>query len=186
MKRLVTFHKALHDKALLGAALGNLKTWRTWLGILKAALGEGLSKPEREAFDTVAGGRSPPKRQVKELVVVASRRSGKGCMAAALAVYTSALIDYSSNLAPGEAGVVACISPTREQARIVQRYALGFLRTSPELVDEIESISGDEITLKNGNVIATLSADYRTMRGRTLILAVLDEASFLRDELEHA
>ena len=103
-------------------------------------------------------------------------------MAAALAVYTSALIDYSSNLAPGEASVVACISPTREQARIVQRYALGFLRTSPELVDEIESISGDEITLKNGNVIATLSADYRTMRGRTLILAVLDEASFLRDE----
>ena len=103
-------------------------------------------------------------------------------MAAALAVYTSALIDYSSNLAPGEASVVACISPTREQARIVQRYALGFLRTSPELVDEIESISGDEITLKNGNVIATLSADYRTMRGRTLIMAILDEASFLRDE----
>jgi len=103
-------------------------------------------------------------------------------VAAALAVYTSALIDYSSNLAPGEASVVACISPTREQARIVQRYALGFLRTSPELVDEIESISGDEITLKNGNVIATLSADYRTMRGRTLILAILDEASFLRDE----
>jgi hypothetical protein len=99
-----------------------------------------------------------------------------------LATYESALVDHSARLAPGEVGVVACISPTREQAKIVQRYALGYFETSPVLRDEVADVTADEIRLRNGNVICTLANDYRTLRGRTLLLAILDEASFLRDE----
>jgi hypothetical protein len=47
---------------------------------------------------------------------------------------------------------------------------------------EIADTTAEEIRLRNGNVVATLVADYRSLRGRTLIGAVLDEASFLRDE----
>jgi hypothetical protein len=178
----ITLDRALKDPKLLAAALGDLSTWTTWFGVLKAAYHEPLDQAEREAFDTVAGGRSPPTSPAKELVVVASRRSGKGRMAGALAVYVSAMLDHSSVLAPGETGYVACISPTRAQATIVQKYALAYLRSTPKLSDQIASVTADEITLVNGNVIATLSSDYRTMRGRTLLLAILDEASFLRDE----
>jgi hypothetical protein len=44
------------------------------------------------------------------------------------------------------------------------------------------SVADDEIALRNGNVITTLAADYRSLRGRTLICALLDEAAFLRSE----
>jgi hypothetical protein len=177
--RLVTLDRALSNEQLLG--LGD-PSWLTWRSVLKAAYAEPLSVAEREAFVRVAGNRLPPARKVKELVVAASRRSGKGRAAGGLATYESALVDHSARLAPGEVGVVACISPTREQAKIVQRYALGYFETSPVLRDEIADVTADEIRLRNGNVICTLANDYRTLRGRTLLLAILDEASFLRDE----
>src|SRR5262249_45665209 len=85
-------------------------------------------------------------------------------------------------LAPGEVGVVATISPTRQQAAIILSYCRGYLEASPVLRAELQEVTADEIRLRNGNVICTLTSDYRTMRGRTLLLAILDEASFLRSE----
>jgi hypothetical protein len=179
---LVTLSRALSDPKLLGAALGDLSSWETWFATLKAAHAEPLTAAEREAFDRVAGGRVPPTRKVRQLAVVASRRAGKGRAAGALATYASALMDHTAVLAPGEVGVVGVISPTREMSRIVQRYALGYFEASPILRDQVAEVTSDEIRLVNGNVICTLASDYRTVRGRTLLLAVLDEASFLRDE----
>ena len=106
--------------------------------------------------------------------------------AGALAAYESALVDHRALLAPGEVGVVACISPTRAQAQIVENYTLGFFEASKVLRGEIAEVTADEIRLRNGNVICCLVADYRTLRGRTLLLAILDEASFLKDEASSA
>ena len=182
MKQLASIERALSDPKLLGAALGDLSTWQTWLAAVKGAYGRPLTPYEREAFNRVAGGRGVPSRKVRQFAAVVSRRGGKGRVAGAMAVYEACLVDRSSVLAPGETGVVACISPTRAQATIVRDYALGFLEASPVLKGEIADIGPDEITLKNGSVICTLTNDYRTLRGRTLLLAVLDEASFMRDE----
>jgi hypothetical protein len=177
--KLVALDRALTDERLLGLGADS---WLTWRACLKAAYAEPLSDAERSAFDKVAGGRAPPSCKVRQFGAVVSRRGGKGRAAAALGVYESALVDHSARLAPGELGVVACISPTREQARIVQKYALGYFTTSDVLRDELGDVTSDEIRLRNGNVIVTLASDYRTLRGRTLLLAILDEASFLRDE----
>jgi hypothetical protein len=173
---------ALNDKRLLGAALGDIETWRVWLSILKAANGLALTESERTQFNLVAGGRQPPPGRCRELVVVASRRSGKGRMGAALAVHAAALCDYSKVLAAGEVGVVAAVSPTRAQSQILLDYCEGFLRSSELLRDEILSVGADEIVLRNGNAIRTLTSDYRSLRGRTLLLGLLDEVSFMRDE----
>src|SRR5262249_20586617 len=110
------------------------------------------------------------------------RRSGKGRMGAALAVHAALLTDHSAVLAPGEVGTVACVSPTRAQARVMLDYCRGFLEASPLLRGEILNITGDEIALRNGCAIATLSGDYRWLRGRTLLLGLLDEVGFLPDE----
>jgi hypothetical protein len=176
--RAITIDGALSDPALLGAALGDQSTWLTWRSVLKAAHGRPLTKRERAAFDVVAGGREPPRAKVKELIVVASRRCGKGRMAGAMCVYEAVLKQHE--LAPGETGVIACISPTRAQAQIVQDYAHGFLTASPILRGEVADVTAEEIRLRNGNIIATLAADHRGLRGRTLLLAILDEAAFLR------
>ena len=174
---------ALRDKRLLRAGLSDdLSTWQTWIATLKAAHGRKLNEAERALFDTVAGGRAPPLGKVKELVTVASRRAGKSRMGAALAVHAAVLTDHSAVLAPGEVGVVACISPTRAQAAILLSYCAGFLSASPLLQSEVLSIGSDEIVFRNGNVIQTLAGDYRSLRGRTLLLGLLDEVGFMRDE----
>jgi hypothetical protein len=178
----IAIDAALRDKHLLGAALGDASTWSVWLAILKAAHGRPLNERERELFAEVAGGREPPTRKVKELVCVASRRSGKGRIGAALAVHSALLTDHSAVLAPGEVGVVACVSPTRAQAAILLAYSVGFLESSELLRRELADVTADEIRLKNGNVICTLASDYRSLRGRTLLLAIMDESAFLRDE----
>jgi hypothetical protein len=111
MARPITIDGALSDKALFGAGLGDPGTWLTWRSVLKAAYVRPLLKRERAAFDLVAGGRSPPTRKVRELVVVVSRRAGKGRMSGACAVFEAALVNHS--LAPGEVGVVGCVSRAR-------------------------------------------------------------------------
>jgi hypothetical protein len=175
---------ALRDRNLLGGALGNdLSTWGAWIAVLKAAHGRRLDEHERKLFAELAGGREPPPRKVKELVVVASRRSGKGRIGAALAVHAAVLTDHSAVLARGETGMVACVSPTRAQATILLDYCRGYLEASPLLRGELRDVTQDELRLANGNVICTLASDYRSLRGRTLLLALLDEAAFLRDEL---
>lgn len=178
MKR-VSLDRALLDPHLL--ALNGL-SWLTWRSVLKAAHGEPLSAGEAKAFGDVAGGRAPPGRKVRQLAVVASRRAGKGRAAGALAVYAASLVDHSSVLAPGEVGVIACLSPTKDQSKIVLDYCRGYFENSPVLRGELREVVDNEIRLKNGTVIATLTNDFRTLRGRTLLLAILDEASFLRDE----
>jgi hypothetical protein len=117
------------------------------------------------------------------LVCVASRRSGKGRIGAALAVHAALLTDHSAVLAPGEVGFVACVSPTRSQAQILLDYCRGYLDASPLLRQEVRDVTADEIRLKNGNVICTLASDFRSLRGRTLLVGLMDEASFLKDEL---
>jgi hypothetical protein len=178
----VAIDVALRDRNLLGAALGDVATWSVWLSILKAAYGRPLNERERELFASVAGGREPPRRKVKELVAIASRRSGKGRVGAACAVHAALLTDHSAVLAPGETGVVACVSPTRAQAAILLDYSVGYLDASPLLRGEVADVTADEIRLKNGNVICTLTSDYRSLRGRTLLLAIMDESAFLRSE----
>jgi len=74
---MTTIDSALTNRSLLGAALGDIDTWRTWLVVLKAAFGRPLDEAELEVFHAVAGERAPPKRRARELWCVAGRRSGK-------------------------------------------------------------------------------------------------------------
>jgi hypothetical protein len=182
----VPIERALADRRLLGAALGDLASWATWIAVIKGAYGRWLDASERALFDAVAGGRPQPLRRVKELVCVVSRRAGKGRVGAALAVHEACLVDHSAVLAPGETGVVAIISPTMAQSRVMLDYVTGFFESSPVLKAELAEASDGEVRLRNGVVIMTLASDYRSLRGRTLLLAILDEASFLRDELSRA
>jgi hypothetical protein len=181
-KQAVTIVEAMTDPALLGAALGDLSTWQTWMACLRAGYGIPLDADAAAAFAAVSGGRAPPARKVRRFVAAASRRAAKSRIAAAKLVYEACLVDHSGHLAPGETGVCAAISPTRAQARVIKDYCRGFIEQSPVMRPMIEEVTQEEIRLRNGIVITTLSSDYRTLRGRTLLECALDEAAFLRDE----
>jgi phage terminase large subunit-like protein len=111
---------------------------------------------------------------------VAGRHSGKSIMAAAIAIFLACFIKHK--LTPGERGMVLVLAASMDQAGVVFGYVRGFLEASPVLRKEIASATRNEVTLRNGIVIAVHTNSFRTMRGRTLVAVVFDEASLWRDE----
>jgi hypothetical protein len=158
----------------------DLSTRSTWLAVLKAAFALPLNDAERETFTSVAGARTPPTKRVRELWVNAGRRSDKSEMAGALSVYFALFVQHK--LSRGERGMVLTLAATTEQARVVYNYALALLQSSRVLAREIDSVTRQEIRLKNGITIAMHANSFRSIRGRTLCACIFDEVAWWRDE----
>jgi hypothetical protein len=180
LKSSFTIDRCLRDRNLLGAAIGDIVTWKPWIAVLKAAYGLQLTDSELELFQQVAGDRAPPTKRTRELWCILGRRSGKSRMAAALAVYQACFVKH--NLAAGETGFVLVLAASRDQARVVFEYIKGFFDASPVLRQEVDSVTATEIRLKNGITIATHANSFRSIRGRTLLACIFDESSMWRDE----
>jgi hypothetical protein len=176
----ITIDRALTDRHLLGAELGPLESWQTWLIALKGAFALPLSDAERKVFAVIAGNRNPPTRRVKEVWAIIGRRSGKSRIAAALAVFFALFVQHK--LAPGERGCVLVLAATLDQAKTVFEYALAFLQASPVLRQEVVDATRSEIRLRNGIVVAIHPNSFRTIRGRTLVACIFDEVAFWRSE----
>jgi len=172
--------KVLTDPRLLGAGLGDIGTWSTWLAVLKAAFALPLDDAERATFMSVAGGRVPPPKRVREVWICAGRRSGKSRQAAGLACYFALFVKHK--LASGERGMILVLSATTEQSKVVFEYTLAFLNSSPVLQKEIASTTRSEIRLKNGITIAIHPNSFRSIRGRTCCAAIFDEVAWWRDD----
>jgi hypothetical protein len=169
---------ALLDPRLLGNAIGDPATWAMWLDTLRAFYGRPLDDPK--AFAEVSGGRALPASPMRELWCILGRSSGKSRIAGALAVYSALFVPHK--LAPGEVGYVLTLSVTKDQARLVFGYAKGFLESSPALAKEIASTSTTEIRLRNGVIISTHAASFRSIRGRTMLAVIFDEVALWRQE----
>ncbi len=138
---------------------------------------------EAETFGALAGGRAPPTKRVKELWIVAGRRSGKDSIASALAAWSSGIEQgHIGLLRPGEMASVLCLACDRDQAKIVKDYSRSYFAAIPGLGQMVtrETRSGLELINSAEIIIATNS--FRQARGRTILLAILDETAFWRDE----
>jgi hypothetical protein len=176
----ITIDQALADTNLLGAGLGDATTWGNWRTLLKAAFALPLSPAETKFFHQVAGDRRLPTRRVSQAWFILGRRSGKSRVAAAIAVFLACFRRHK--LSPGETGFVLVLAASRSQARQVFEYAKGFLQASPILRSQIIDSTADEIRLRGNVIISVLPNNYRTVRGRTLIGCVFDEAAFWRSD----
>jgi hypothetical protein len=156
-------------------------SWATWHAILRAAYAEPLSRRELAAFHAVAGDRDPPVRRVKELWVIADRRSGKDSIASAIAT-CSALTDYRQYLRPGERASVLCLAVDRLQAKIVNRYVRGYFSSVPLLQRLAMRETDDGLELNNACEVVVATNSYRSVRGRTISAVILDEVAFWKDE----
>ena len=72
------------------------------------------------------------------------------------------------------------VAADRKQARTIMRYAAGLLENVPMLKPLIERQSTEEIELRRRVVIEVATASFRTVRGRTMAAALLDELAFWR------
>jgi phage terminase large subunit-like protein len=175
----ISVSAAISDPHLLGAAFKG-DSWNTWRAILRAAEALPLSPEQRELFMAVAD-REPPSRPVRELWVVAGRRSGKDSVASGIAT-TLALGDYREHLRPGERASILCLAVDRQQAKIVNRYIKGYFNNNPLLKSYISKETDDGIELTNNVEIVVATNSFRAVRGRTVVCAILDEIAFFRSD----
>jgi hypothetical protein len=175
----VTPHAAITNPALLASGFQG-PSWDRWKATLKAAWGEPLDLAERRLFNEVAE-RAPPSRPVKECWLAIGRRGGKDSTAAAIAV-TMALSDVRPYLRPGEVATIACLAVSRLQAKIVLGYIKASFFDNPLLAEMVTRETDDGLELNNGVEILVLSNNFRSLRGRTILCAILDECAYWRDD----
>ena len=165
---------------MLGQGFGDLESWRAWLTCLKAIHALPMDSGELGIFKACTKREQPPLRPVSEAYLIIGRGGGKSRIAAAEEVYHGSFKTYK--LAPGERAVATSISPERKQSRIVFNYTKAIFNSSPMLGSLVERVTAEEIDLKNNVSCEIHTSSFRTLRGYSICLAVLDEVAFFRDE----
>jgi len=158
------------------------RSWSAWRTILAAIFGLPLDAEQLAVFRELTGRQSSQLEPVREAWIVAGRRAGKSRIAALVAVFLAVFRDYSAVLAPGERGTVMVIAADRRQARTVFRYLVGIIEREPSLKGLVGRRTQDALDLKNGVTIEIHVSSYRSVRGYTIVGAVLEELAFWRDE----
>ena len=159
-----------------------MTAWDTWETVIKAAYALPLNDDERATFNTVAGGRAPPTKQVKALTCVIGRRGGKDSVAALLATHAAVSFSPKGKLRPGEYAYVCCVACDRDQAALVFRYIKGNFETVPAFSKLIVDSSADTITLSNRVIIQVTTNSFRSVRGRSILCAIFDEVALFRSD----
>jgi hypothetical protein len=149
--------------------------------LLAAAFGLPLSEDQCELYRACTSRRVPPSAPCSYLWLVIGRRGGKSFAMALVSIFLAVFKDWRKYLSPGERAIVLLVAADREQAKILHRYCQGIL-SPPILQNLVLNVTASEIELKGGVTIEVVTRSYRTVRGRSVCVAVLDELSFWRDD----
>ena len=174
--------KAIHNPKLFKPVFRDLKTWESWLTLLKVFFGLKLSESDLSLFYESTGRKEPPKGEFKELWAIVGRRGGKSFISAVVAIYLALFFDYKKYLAPGELGAIQIIAADRAQAQVILRYIKGILNSNPILFQYVKDELRERVDLTNGISIEVMSCSFRSIRGRTLVCAIFDEIAFWMSE----
>ena len=173
-------------------ALGEFKgpSWNRWRAILKGAYALPMTEEELTLFREVAE-REPPTKRVRELIIIGGRRGAKSAISSLIVTDAALRFDGKRRtiggvtlpaMRKGERATVFCLGPDRDTARIVLVYVKGYFQNIPALKAMVtrETLTGLELV--NGCDVVVASSDYRSIRGRAVLCAVLDETAMMRDE----
>jgi hypothetical protein len=157
-------------------------TWSGWKAVLKAMDALPMTADEIDFFKSIAGGREPPTRRVSEFVGACARRTGKDSVASLVGAYGSATFDQQDKLRPGERAQVLCLACDRDQAKIVLNYIRSYFTDIPALKAMVVRETATGFELNNGIDITVATNSFRSVRGKPVFLAILDEAAFMMSE----
>ena len=177
----LTILDATRDPSLFGPWFQG-KSWDAWKAFLAALFGLPINRATLEIYRQHTRRTSVPELPSKEAWLVVGRRGGKSRIAALVAVFLACFRDYRKILAPGERGTVMVIAADRKQARHVFGYIAGLLDGVSMLAQMVESRTRETINLNNRVAIEVHTANFRAVRGYTVIAAICDEIAFWRSE----
>lgn len=170
------------DPAVFAPWFRDKDTWRAWRAFLSALFGLSMPKHLQSVFKRCTGRTESP-TAVTEAWLVVGRRGGKSFVLALTAVFLACFRDWRRHLTPGERGVVMIIATDRKQAGVIFSYIRALLLGVPMLARQIEGTPrAESIDLANSISIEIHTASFRTIRGRTVVAALLDECAFWRSD----
>lgn len=156
-------------------------SWDGWRAVLKGMFAVTMSDLERDFFRSVSE-REPPSEPCRETWAIVGRRGGKDSVASLIAAYVAATFSDQDKLRPGERPLVMCLACDRDQAKIVLGYTKGYFEQIALFAGMIERETQTGFELSNGVDIAVATNSFRSVRGRPILCAILDETAFWRDE----
>jgi hypothetical protein len=166
------------DPRVFGSAFRNRDSWHAWFSFLAALFGLPMEAEQHRVFKECTQRSDRPTQQAQEAWLVCGRRSGKSFMLGLVSVFLAAFRDWTPYLGIGERGTVMVIAADRKQARVIMRYVKGLLHSVPMLKRLIEAERVESIDLANRITIETHTASFRTVRGYSIVAALLDEMAF--------
>jgi hypothetical protein len=158
------------------------ESWNGWRSVLKSVAALPMDRGEVDFFKSISGGREPPKKRPRENWIIAGRRAGKDSAVSLIAAHAAASFNPKGILRPGERALVACIAPDKETGRIIQRYIRSYFETIPALQKMVQRTTDEVLELRNMVDVAVMTSNFRAVRGRPILCAILDEVAFLRDD----
>ncbi|MGO8990467.1 MAG: hypothetical protein ACLQGU_02575 [bacterium] len=173
--------QCLRHEELFAKLFPDLESWQRWIVCLKAIYGLEMTPAELEIFKFHTGRERPPAHQVSEGYLIDGRGSGKSRIGGGVIVpFHSVFMPYQPS--PGERLHSLLLSVNRWQSRICNRYCNSTFSSIPLLGDFVSRSTMSELDLKNGVSIEIATSSFRSLRGYSICLAILDECAFFRDE----
>ena len=165
---------------------GGLESWASWGVFFKVLAGRtDLSIEEMALFTEATGLYALPQERLREVFLCCGRRSGKSTACALLAVAYGLWGDWQRHLQGGEQPQIFIVSPTMEQGKIILRYIASILGMK-QFKHLVKSMGKESVELKNGTVITIKPASWRSSRGWSCGLIIMEELAFFRFEAESA
>jgi len=174
--------QAIRDRNLFGGMFKNPQTWHAWEIYLSALFGLPIDAADMGLFRQCTNLTRPPAGRARESFVICGRRSGKSFISSIISVYLACFKDWTPYLSPGERGWIFVIANDKSQAGIIKKYISGILHGTRLLKAKVQNETKEEIELSGSVGIAVKTSSYRTLRGYTLLAAILEEMAFYRSE----
>ncbi len=163
-----------------------LESWASWLVFFKVLAGRtDLSADEREILSISTGLDELPAERLKEIFLCCGRRSGKSTACSLMAVYYGLWGGWDKDLQAGEKPQIFIISPTLIQGKIIMGYVKAVL-SMKHLKGFVRREQQESVELTNGTVITIKPASWRSTRGWSVGLILMEELAFWRFETESA
>jgi hypothetical protein len=176
---VVTILQAMEEKELFRRWFKRPETWVFWTVFLASLFGLPLDAEGLKIFEQCTGRKAPLADGYREAWLCVGRRGGKSLILALCAVFLAVFRDWSDRLVPGERGTVLVIAQDRKAARVIYRYIVAMITEVPVIAGLVEGEpTQDRVDLVNGISIEISTANFKTVRGYTLVAALCDEIAF--------
>lgn len=179
MPAAMTLLEAVNDPNLFAPHFADRETWQPWWVFCKALYGINLDCEELVLFEQCTGRKLSPTERAREAWLAIGRRGGKSRILALIAAYEALFGDWPKYLSAGEKGYIVIIAADRKQCRTILQYVHAFLKGAKGIDDNfVGEIENEGIEVGGNLIIEVATSSYRTVRGRTIVLALCDEAAF--------